>query len=165
MSTTLTVEEIYDFKPQVASWAKKYVRDYADIQDITQTTLTRAWTYRDHFTGGSLKSWIYTIMRSQAINHLRQSKKHHYIEITEKIQDAGGWAMSAEDMFLSSVADTKLIDAIQHVPEPQWKVLRLFEVDRYTVVEISQIMSIPIGTVVSRLYRARRHLREAYLDS
>ena len=141
--------------PALRRYAYALLRDHAAADDLVQDTLERAllhWSSRRH--DGDLRAWLFTILRNLHIGSHRQARRR-------------GIAVALEDSDLPETAagqDTVIetqdvLAALDQLPEEQKSLLLLVGVEDFSYDEAARILDLPIGTVMSRLSRARRRLR------
>ena len=143
------LKEIYpDIKP-VALKLTKY--NYADADDLVQKTLLKAFEKQDLYRGGNLTGWVVTIMKNLYIDEIRKLKDKTFVDI--------------EDEVLTSKDNDKYLDivdvntALKRLGYKCQEILLLIA-EEYKYKEISKTLSVPIGTVMSRLTRCRKQLHE-----
>ncbi len=148
---------IVDLIPRLRRYARALVRDRAAADDLVQDTLERAWTkfhlYRD---GTDLRAWLFTVMHNVHVNRMRATRATDVLddEMPEMAQRAAqGDALLVRD----------LDRAIVRLPEEQREVLLLVALEDMSYDEVARALGIPIGTVMSRLSRAREKLRAMML--
>jgi RNA polymerase sigma-70 factor, ECF subfamily len=138
----------------------------ADAEDVVQEAMVRALTYFPSYRGGSGRAWILQIVRNTAYGALKARRGERHVEHTS-IDDAGeidsipDRAPDPEKALMLS-ADLSRVDAlIERLPLELRETLILRELEELSYREIAQITAAPIGTVMSRLWRARRLLAQA----
>ena len=148
---------IVDLIPRLRRYARALVHDRAAADDLVQDTLERAWIkfhlYRD---GTDLRAWLFTVMHNVHVNRLRAVRATDVLddEMPEMAQRAAqGDALLVRD----------LDRAILRLPEEQREVLLLVALEDMSYDEVARALGIPIGTVMSRLSRAREKLRAMML--
>lgn len=143
-------EDLY----RVAMWL---VRDVDEAQDLTQETLMQALkSFHRYETGTNCKAWLMTIMSH--INSKRKMKlgRLHLVEDTEeKIAET----IAFEPQLPQNILDEDVVEALKRVPQQFSQVVVLADVEEFAYKEISHILNVPIGTVMSRLHRGRKLLR------
>ena len=136
-----------------AFWLVKDADISKDIaQDTWQTIINKIDTLKDTSSFGN---WAMRIVYSKSLDVLRKtSKVANQQEIIDREQ-----AIIEEDINNQSVLKTQLLEAIKALPEQQQLVIMLFYLEDYSLIEISKMLSISIGTAKSRLFYAREKLR------
>ena len=145
--------------------ARWLTRNHADSQDVVQDACLRALRGVDNFADGDARSWVLTIVRRTAYDWLNRNRPKATV-LTEDWEELVGTQLPERD---AGTAECCLIDredeallqkAIAAMPMHHRQTLLLHHVEDLTYREIAESMGVPIGTVMSRLSRARRHLRE-----
>jgi RNA polymerase sigma-70 factor, ECF subfamily len=143
--------------------ARWLVRNGDDAEDIVQEAFTRALQYFDGFHGGDARAWLLRIVRNTSYRWLQKNRARQPVEFDEATH-AIPEASSPETLMLQN-ADGQLIEqALKALPTRFREVLVLRELQGLTYKEISDVAGVPIGTVMSRLSRARDRIRYAVLD-
>jgi RNA polymerase sigma factor (sigma-70 family) len=157
----LTVDEIASLlEPQIPGlrrYAWALLRDDEAADDLVQDTLERAirhWSQRRR--EGDLKAWLFAIQRNLFLNAVRQRKSHGVQVGVEALEDAPASADSPEGH--AGLRD--ILIGLDALPEEQRSVLLLVGVEDLSYEQAAQVLNVPIGTVMSRLSRARGRLRE-----
>ena len=158
------------FTSQLYSAALRYTKNPHDAQDLVQDTYAKAFTSFHQFEPGTnLKAWLYRILTTTFINNYRKDQRRPLISGSEledwQIADASSHTShlgkSAEDEVLENIADKDVKDALASMPEEFRMAVYLSDVEGFTYKEIAEIMEVPTGTVMSRLHRGRKLLRES----
>lgn len=133
-----------------------------DAGDLLQDTLLKAYQYRQKFEDGSnLKAWLFTIMRNTFINNYRSAKrKRETFQITECDISEMQLGRSERNAGEQQLVLRELNHAIAELPEGIRKAFSL-NLHGFKYHEIAQILSIPIGTVKTRIFMAKRMLRQS----
>lgn len=166
-------DDAMQFAPQLYAAAMRMTRNSADAEDLVQETFLKAYRAYHTFTEGTnLKAWLYRILTNTYINRYRKlSRRPKEVDLGEvedlylyrKVSTAGTReaSRSAEEEVLSGFVDSDVKQAIEALPENFRLPVLLADVEGFSYKEISDIMEVPIGTVMSRLHRGRKALQKA----
>ncbi len=134
-----------------------------DAEDLVQDTLIRAYRAIDRFDGAHPRAWLLTILRNAHLNSLRRQRPDladERLDLDTKRPAFGAAApQSPEDTVTEGVFDDDLERALATLDERFRTVLLLVDVDQLTYSEVADLLDIPVGTVMSRLSRARKRVR------
>lgn len=162
-------QEMTEYLNELKGQALKFTKNEAKAEDLVQDTFEKALKYKDSFTSGTnLRAWLYTILRNTFINQYRRKKRHNeYIEKEHQIQAE---EVKRTDDFTKDILGLdeakNLLDELEgHLNPDFFDVLVLVDVQNKSYKEASALMDIPVGTIMSRLHRARKHSREYLLDN
>lgn len=147
----------------------RMVRDQSEIEDIVQDSFIKAYRAINNFRGDSaFYTWLYRIGVNTAKNHLmalgRRPKAMNDVELEdiENFDDAGDLRTyeTPESVMMTKEIAATVNDTIEHLPEELRSAITLREMDGLSYEEIAEIMDCPIGTVRSRIFRARESIAE-----
>jgi RNA polymerase sigma factor (sigma-70 family) len=146
--------QILDHIPRLRRYARALLGDRYAADDLVQDTLERAWNKFDLWRPGSdLRAWLFTIMHNVFVNQVR-SKRSDMEKTMEELPIVPVRATQSDSL---EIADVER--ALRGLPDEQREVLLLVAIEEMTYDEVSRSLSIPIGTVMSRLSRARERMR------
>jgi RNA polymerase sigma-70 factor (ECF subfamily) len=142
--------------------ARWLLRGRADAEDVAQDGMLRAFRFFDGFQGGDARAWLLQIVRNTCYTWLEKNRPAELMtEFDETLHGiTGGVAPNPESLALAADEREHLARAIESLPPRSREVLVLRELEGCSYKEISAITSIPIGTVMSTLARARERLQQ-----
>lgn len=166
--------EALSYMDQLFAAALRMTRNGADAEDLVQETYAKAFAAQDKFTmGTNLKAWLYRIQTNAFINTYRKKQREPKRSDADTIED---WQLSAaaehtstgltsaEDAALDQLGDGDIKQALADLPDDFRMAVYLSDVEGFAYKEIAEIMDTPVGTVMSRLHRGRKLLRENLHD-
>lgn len=155
----------WSLSPELLRLALYRLGNRQDAEDALQETYLRAFRSFDTFKPGSnIKAWMTRILLNVISDSLkRRAKTECHEDIGNEALDLPDQATSAQDpqiQLLAKEIDTKLLEALRSLPTTLLYPLLLRELEEMTYEDIAAILNIPVGTVMSRLFRARRLTKE-----
>jgi RNA polymerase sigma-70 factor (ECF subfamily) len=164
-------EQAMPFVDRLYGAAMRYTRNPADAEDLVQDTMVKAYrSFHQFQQGTNLKAWLYRVLHTTFLSNYRKKQRRPQENLTDDIGDhrlydlATGDAGSAESTVLASISDVEVKDALAALPEQFRMAVFLADVEGFAYKEIAEIMDTPVGTVMSRIHRGRKGLREALAD-
>jgi RNA polymerase sigma-70 factor (ECF subfamily) len=159
---------------QMYGAALRMTRNPADAEDLVQETYVKAFTaFKSFRAGTNLKAWLYRILTNTYINGYRKKQRQPAQYPTDEITDwqlaataehTSAGLRSAEIEALDALPDDDIKAALQELPEDFRMAVYYADVEGLPYKEIAEIMDTPIGTVMSRLHRGRKQLRDLLGD-
>ena len=157
---------------RIYSLAYRMLSDSDEAADVTQDVFIAAYRYLPHFKGGSLRAWLCRVATNACYDHLRLRMRRPSTSLDAMVDaednPAGGLpdhGETPEDFSIRHELATDLQIALNQLPPEQRAVSILFDVQGFSLEEVSLSLGIPMGTVKSRLSRARARLREFLLTN
>jgi len=169
------VEEALPWLDAVYRFALRLVEGDEDAaEDLVQETFLRAHRFWDRFERGTnAKSWLFTICRNTHLHHaelVRNVRERPAADLDPRVEalaSASAFGVGPPDperTFFEGLIDDEVIAAIDNLPEEFKEVFVLSDLGDLTYAEIAEVVDIPVGTVKSRLFRARKMLQERLRD-
>lgn len=153
--------------------ALRLTRNAKDAEDLVQDTLVKAFRFQKRYQEDTnMKAWLFKILTRTFYNSVRKAKNIRKLQTDAEegwhyerfISSASASGKSSEELFLDTLSSEKLKAAIEELPEDFQIVIVLCDVHGFSYKEIADIVDCPVGTVMSRLYRARRLLQRSLYD-
>lgn len=161
------------FTDQLYAAALRYTKNPEDARDLVQDTYLKAFTSFHQFEEGTnLRAWLYRVLTTTFINTYRKGQRQPKIaqaeledwQLAQSQSHTSDLGKSAEVEALENLPDSDIKRALQEIPEDFRMVVYLADVEGFSYKEIAEIVSAPPGTVMSRLHRGRKQLREKLAD-
>ena len=158
---------------QLYAAAMRYTKNPEDAQDLVQDTYAKAYTSFHQFEPGTnLKAWLYRVLTTTFINTYRKDQRRPQTsdseledwQIAEASSHTSDQGKSTEDVVLENLPDSDIKNALAEIPEEFRMAVFLADVEGFSYKEIAEIVGVPAGTVMSRLHRGRKQLREKLTD-
>jgi RNA polymerase sigma-70 factor (ECF subfamily) len=165
MTNSTDFEALYlEHLPALMRTARRMTRNEADSEDLVQETLIKAFKAFDRFEKGTyFKAWLFRIMTNTFINIVRKKKNRpdqSSFEVLEFLEEGASNAR-VDYTELTDNFDDEVKNALEDMPENYRQVLMLNSIEEFSYKEIAKIVGIPMGTVMSRIYRARQFMQNA----
>jgi RNA polymerase sigma-70 factor, ECF subfamily len=153
--------------------ALRMTRNPSDAEDLVQEAFTKAYVGFHQFKQGTnLRAWLHRILANTFINGYRKKRREPLQDLSGEFQEE--WQVgsdplvpsvaSAEAQAIERLADSEILQALRDLPEEFRVAIYLADIEGYPYREISEMMGIPLGTVMSRLHRGRNKLRKRLAD-
>jgi RNA polymerase sigma-70 factor (ECF subfamily) len=159
--------QVLPYARQLHSVALRLTGNTVDAEDLVQETYAKAYAGFGTFKPGTnLRAWLYRIETNAFFNSYRSRHRRPEVllESLEPVEAGHPVTRSAEDVALAEMASPALIAALRGLPGHLATTVYLADAEGYRYAEIAEITGVPIGTVMSRLHRARRRLRTMLAD-
>lgn len=162
-------EEALELSDQVYRVARRLVGSREEAEDLMQETYARAFrSWRQYTPGTNLRAWLLRILTNLNIDRGRRKQRAPETQPLEEgdyflynqLQAADGTANADEERVIERLSQDDVVDALSDVPHDFRDVLVLVDIGDFSYADAAQILDVPIGTVMSRLHRARRILKK-----
>ena len=162
---------VLKYQGRIAALVSRYIADPGEVEDVTQEAFIKAYRALDKFRGDSaFYTWLYRIAANAAKNHLvakgRRPGADATIEDAEAFESSGALAEAGtpEALAMGEELARVLEDALQALPEELRAALTLREFEGLSYDDIAAVLECPVGTVRSRIFRAREAIDERVRD-
>jgi RNA polymerase sigma factor (sigma-70 family) len=145
--------------------ARWLVRDDGDAEDVVQEAYMRAFKFFGGYRGGDGRSWLLTIVRNTCYTWLQQNRSREFTDPIEDKLGEIGFTTENPETLLAQTVDAKFVrEALAQLPIEFREVMIMREMEDLSYKQISSVADLPIGTVMSRLARGRKRLRELLMS-
>jgi RNA polymerase sigma-70 factor (ECF subfamily) len=143
--------------------------DEPRAEDLVQEAVLKAYRAWDRFEAGTnCRAWLMTILRNTFINQFRQQKTRpspvEFEQVAERPSSDALYEADPEGRIFDRIIDDQVITAIDELPDEFRVAIVLSDLEGLSYQEVAELMGIPVGTVKSRLFRARKRLQERLYD-
>lgn len=143
--------------PALRRYARGLIRDAAAADDLVQDCLERVVAHWHRRRNDDPRTWVFAILHNVAVSRLRQRERRGlHLPVDDVPEDTFSHRPAQEDRLLQQ----DILDAIDRLPDEQRSVLLLVSIEDMSYAQVAEVLSVPIGTVMSRLSRARERLRQ-----
>jgi len=165
-------EEVLQLADQVYRVARRLVSSREEAEDLVQETYARAFrSWRSYTPGTNLRAWVFRILTNLNIDRGRREQRAPATEPLEegdyflynRLEEDGGAA--GEERVVERLSQDGIVRALSAVPHDFRDVIVLVDIGDFTYQEAAQILDIPVGTVMSRLHRGRRVLKQELAET
>ena len=149
--------------------ALRFTGEPAKAQDLVQDTMLKAFrSWHRYETGTNVRAWLLTILRNTFINEYRKEKQRgptvdiataETFSLFDRVQEE-----DPEGRFFDQIIDDEVLEAVDDLPDEFRETLVLSDMEGMTYQEVADVTGAPVGTVKSRLFRARRALQRRLYD-
>lgn len=157
---------------------RRVVRDPATAEDLTQEVFERVWTRAGQWNGrGTFQAWLFRVATNLALNQLRSRRRHPQEPLTRREVESGvptdepseAWLVDPAAVDPSEAAERgadrdRLRRLLTDLPGDKRRVLELVHIADMDLATVAEVLGIPVGTVKSRLYYARKRLAQAWRE-
>ena len=161
------VELVHRYRNRIMTFVYRFVGDMDQAEDLVQDTFVKVYTHRHYYKEiAKFSTWIYTIAGNLARTELRKKKRRKVTSLSqmgteEKDYDLPAVQPDSGEMVQSEFLEQELQKAIESLPQHFRTVIILRDIQELSYEDISKIVEVPLGTVKSRINRARLQLQEA----
>jgi RNA polymerase sigma-70 factor, ECF subfamily len=136
-------------------------RNAADAEDLVQDTLLRAYRAIGDFDGSHPRAWLLTILRNAQANRVRRRRPSllRNPDAGQRLEEGRDAIPSAEAIVVGQAFDATVEDALGRLPARFRHVVELVDIDGLSYQDAADALGVPVGTVMSRLHRARHRIR------
>jgi RNA polymerase sigma-70 factor (ECF subfamily) len=168
-ASTSFAEEALTHLDTLYRGALRLTRDPDQAQDLVQEAYLRALRYQHSYQPGTnMKAWLFAIMRNLFWDRFKGSRKDDVslddtgdFVLYDKLRDEGA---KPESDVLDKMAASEVVAAVEQLPALHREVVLLVDVEGFSYKDAAEALDVPIGTVMSRLHRARQQLQKSLYD-
>jgi RNA polymerase sigma-70 factor, ECF subfamily len=162
-------EEALGFADQVYRVARRLVGTREEAEDLVQETYARAFRSWQSFTPGTnMRAWLLRILTNLNLDRGRRIQRTPDLQpleesdyyLANKLASAGGEEILEQDQVVARLSQNSVVDALSDIPPNFRDVVVLVDIGDFSYADAAQILDVPIGTVMSRLHRGRRALKQ-----
>jgi RNA polymerase sigma-70 factor (ECF subfamily) len=151
--------------PRMRRYARVLTGDASRADDLVQDALARAWEKRRLWRAGSdLRAWLFTIMHNVHVNQIAANRRDAANVSLDALDEDGGWQPAVRGGETQRLELDEVLRAMARLSADQREVLLLAAVEELRYEEIAAVLAVPVGTVMSRLSRARERLRASMTE-
>ena len=164
------IELVNRYRDRLMNFVYRFVNDYEQSEDIAQETLIKLYTHKHYYKKiAKFSTWIYTIAANLAKSELRKKKSRKVTNLSQMSSQEKEYELPADQPDTDQAIESEFIEkriqaAIQKLPLHFKTVTILREIQELSYEEISKILEVPLGTVKSRINRARLQLQKELKD-
>jgi RNA polymerase sigma-70 factor (ECF subfamily) len=161
------------YRDQLFKTALRMTRSVEETEDLLQETYLKAYRYYDRFEDGTnLKAWLFRIMKNTFINSYRKRKNQpqqvEFDELRESVEngmheDLQAAEIDPEASYLEHEVDGEVRKALLALPHDYKMAVLMVDLQGFTYQEVADALAVPVGTIMSRLYRGRKKMERALL--
>jgi RNA polymerase sigma-70 factor (ECF subfamily) len=159
------IELVNRYRDRLMSFVYRFVNDEVVAEDIVQDTLVKLYTHKDYYRKiAKFSTWLYTIAGNLAKTELRKKKRRKVTNLSQMGTDDWEYDLPGDEDTAEKVhgqfVGEQIHKAIQSLPDHFREVIILRDIQELSYEEVSSIVEVPLGTVKSRINRARLQLQE-----
>jgi RNA polymerase sigma-70 factor (ECF subfamily) len=162
-------EEALALADQVYRVARRLVRSREEAEDLVQETYARAFrAWKQYTPGTNLRAWLLRILTNLNLDRGRKQQRTPDLQpleegdyyLANRMAEAGGENVLEQDRVVERLSQDSIVDALAAIPHDFRDVVVLVDIGEFSYADAAQILDIPMGTVMSRLHRGRRQLKQ-----
>jgi RNA polymerase sigma-70 factor (ECF subfamily) len=152
------ISQIEPMIPALRRYARGMIGDRDTADDVVQDCLEKVVSHWGRRKNDDPRTWVFTILHNLAVNRIRQRSRRG---VAVDLDDVPETAFASEPTQDRNLFGKEVMNAMDTLPEDQKGILLMVSVEDLTYAEASKVLGVPVGTVMSRLSRAREKLRQA----